>query len=191
MTTISAIHVARRDAGIDEDTARDLYQRETGVRSLREMSPGQQVRTLQALRALNRGPLAHDLAGPYAGKLRALWISGYNLGVIRDRKDSAMLAFVRGQTGIEHTRFLRDAADARKAVEALKKWLSREAGVDWSDHADIDAVIAAQGELLHLDGDGASPDEQAFGAWRRDELDRRSKISVSQQLGVSIRKGRK
>jgi len=191
MSNFAAIHVARQQAGLDEETARDLYQRETGKRSLRAMSPGEQVRVLHALRSSAIGPAAR-LDGPYAKKLIALWLDGWNLGVFADRRQVSLLAFVKRQTGLEHTRFLRDAHQAQSVVEALKKWLSREAGVVWGEHADLmDDVIEAQAQLLSLyDRDAASEDSlamQAFRAWRCDDLDRGGKIAAMQLLGTEIR----
>lgn len=191
MSNFAAIHVARQQAGLDEETARDLYQRETGKRSLRAMSPGEQVRVLQALRNSATGPAA-QLDGPYAKKLIALWLDGWNLGVFADRRHASLLAFVKRQTGIEHTRFLRDAHQAQAVVEALKKWLTREAGVQWSQHADLmDDVIEAQAQLLGLYArDAAGEDSlcmEAFRAWRRDDLDRGGKIAAMQLFGRQIR----
>lgn len=192
MSTISAIYGARKQAGLDDDTARDLYERETGERSLRKMTPGQQVKVLQALRRNATRPVAARLDGPYAKKLQALWISAWNLGIVHDRRDAALLSFVHRQTGIDHTRFLRDAADARRAVEALKKWIGRAANIDWSEpeRDPLDAVIEAQGVILKLgqaDIDSTDLDVQAFFAWRRDELSQPEKIAVTRQLGETIR----
>ncbi len=195
MTPINAIYGARKAAGLDDEVARDLYQRETCKRSLKEMSPREHVLVLQALRrSIGTAGALRRIDGPYGPKLQALWISGWNLGVVRDRRDAAMLSFIERQTGIEHTRFLRDAADARKAVEALKGWLARAAAVDWSRFQEQDAVIAAQGAILHLDdvdaGSGDERDIEAFGAWRRDELDGPGKIAVMRQLGERIRRAK-
>ncbi len=63
-----------------------------------------------------------------------MWIGAWNLGLVRNRDDKALIAFVERQTGIQHLNWLRDAADAAKAVEALKKWMERDGGVDWSEH---------------------------------------------------------
>lgn len=192
MSTITAIYGARKSAGLDDDSARDLYERETGKRSLREMKPGEQVRVLQALRrAANGSP--KTIAGPYARKLQALWLDAFNLGIVRDRRDGAMLAFVARQTGIERTEFLRDAAQAMRAVEGLKKWIARAGGVAWGDYDDpMDAVIAAQVKRLGLDGvldEGEARELQAYLAWRGGELGRDAKIEVVQLLGARIRKG--
>lgn len=201
MTTINAIYGLRKELGLDDDTARDLYQREVGKRSLREMSPGEQVRIHQALQRQVRVPrVAQGLTGPYAKKLQALWISGWHLGLVRNRADDALLAFVERQTRISHTRFLRDPADARKAVEALKSWLER-GGVDWSFSADPAAcVLFAQGVRLGFDKlDLANPAQdhldlhlaplaQLWWQWRQDGLREAEARDLGQRMGAEIRR---
>ena len=191
MSTMRAIYGARKSAGLDDDTARDLYERETGKRHLTQMTPGEQVRVLQAINR-SASPSAKPVGGPYAKKLQALWLDAWNLGIVRDRRDGAMLAFVARQTGIQRTEFLREAAAARKAVEGLKAWIARAAGLEWADHEDpMDAVIAAQVQKLGLGGvldDAESRELQAYLAWRGGELPRAEKIWIMQLLGECIRK---
>lgn len=193
MTTISAIYGARKAAGLDDDTARALYQRETGKRSLREMSPGEQVKVLQAIKQSGAGARpASRIEGPYAKKLIALWLSGWNLGVFADRRDASLIAFVKRQTGLDATRFLRDAYQAQGVIEALKAWISREAGVTWGEHPDLmDDVIDAQAHNLNLFAKEAAGETgrliEAFCAWRRDELGRDGRIGVMQLFGEAIR----
>ena len=188
-SVLGAIHATRRNLGLDDDTARALYERETGERSLRAMTPGQQVQVLQALRRAE-GP--RSLEGPYAKKVQALWISAWNLGLVQHREDAALLGFIRRQTGIERTEFLRDAAQALKVVEALKSWMARTAGVAWGEHAEpLDDVIAAQVAILGLateDDDDGRPALQAYRAWRAGELARHEQIEVSRLFGALIRK---
>lgn len=193
MTTIAAIYGARKAAGLDDDTARDLYQRETGKRSLRDMSPGEQVRVLQAIRSkgAGKGP-ASRIDGPYGKKLIALWLDGWNLGVFADRRETSLISFVKRQTGLEATRFLRDAGQAQAVVEALKSWVAREGGVVWGEHADLmDDVLDAQVRKLELAQREAAGETgkliEAFCAWRQDELDRAGKIGAMQLLGDAIR----
>ena len=148
---IGAIHAIAARIGLDEDARRDVIAGEAdGKRSSKELSAAEAGRVIERLKALStpvqsvvnpslkrassplpraRGALRLD--GSYAPKLRALWISGWNLGVVRDRSDKALLAFLERQTGIAHTRWLREPSDAAKAIEALKKWLARDAGVKW------------------------------------------------------------
>lgn len=75
--SIARLNILRAERGLDEDTWRDLVERETGVRSLRALSTpalGQLIaRLADGAPALQR----RTLTGPYAGKLRALWIAAY------------------------------------------------------------------------------------------------------------------
>lgn len=160
MSTVKAIYAGIRALGIEEeDDRRDLYQRVTGKRRLREMTPGDKDAVLDELRSLGFRNAAgkSQLVGPYGKKLQALWISAWNLGLTRSRDDQALIAFVRRQTGIAHTRWLRDPKEADKVVEALKSWTAR-AGVVWGhnqgqpwlrDH--VAKVAWAQWQILHPD----------------------------------------
>ena len=130
---IAAIHVAKRDLGMEDDDYRSLLRRVTGKASLRLMNLREHGAVLDELRAKG-APLPvrkGGLTDPYAKKLQALWIAAWNLGIVRDRTDKAMLAFIARQTNIEDTRFLRNPADVRRAVEALKGWIARDGGVVW------------------------------------------------------------
>jgi phage gp16-like protein len=154
---IGAIHAIAAKAGLDDDTRRDVIERETGKRSAAELTLVEAGRVIEHLKGLAPAANAKGavrLDGPYAGKLRALWISAWLLGVVRERADKALLAFVERQTGLSHTRWLREPADAMKAIEGLKKWIAREAGVEWphgrnADIGDVKlAVIDAQRRRL-------------------------------------------
>jgi len=136
MSAVKAIYAGIRALGIgEEDDRRDLYERVTGKRRLREMTPSDKESVVAELRRLGfrRQIKRRPLTGPFAAKLQALWISAWNLGLVRNRSDKALLAFVKRQSGIDDTRFLQDADDARVVIEALKSWIAREGGVDWSN----------------------------------------------------------
>lgn len=150
MNALAAIHVANKQLGLDEDTARDLYERVTGKRSLREMNDRQLQLIVAEQRRQGFKPAEKGLQGPFAKKLQALWIAAWNLGIVRDRHDQALLSFVKRQTGIEHTRFLLIAEDAAKAVEALKAWMTREAGVDWRQDALTPGWLQSSGAKIAL-----------------------------------------
>jgi len=153
---IRAIHALKSRARLDEETYRDFLARETGKRSSKELSRSEAIRVIDGLKGVStpvQRVVRNNLNGPFAAKLRALWISAYHLGIAKDRRDSAMLAFVKRQTGIEHTRWLREPRDAAKAIEGLKAWIAREAGVDWNAHPGEPkrAVVEAQVKKLGLD----------------------------------------
>lgn len=184
MSAIAAIHVAKKELGMEENDYRSFLQLVVGKDSLRAMTPAEHGRVLDAMVARGAGK-KQRLAGPYGDKLQALWLSGWNLGLIRNDSNEALLAFVEGQTKISHTRFLRDAKDARKAVEALKKWLER-GGVSWGDHADPkDCVIEAQ--LARIDAADRIHSLPSVQAWLAGQADDKAKIVLMKRLGSRIR----
>ncbi|EAV40432.1 Mu-like prophage protein gp16 [Stappia aggregata IAM 12614] len=128
MTALAKIHVLKSKARLDDDTYRDILERETGKRSSKGMSEVEQLKVISALEAIAPRQVSQTVAGTFAKKLQALWIAGYNLGVVNERSDKAMVAFLRRQTGLDHHRFLQDPADANKALDALKLWIRRETG---------------------------------------------------------------
>ncbi|MEC9342671.1 MAG: regulatory protein GemA [Pseudomonadota bacterium] len=145
MSALATIHVARKQLGIEDDDYRDLLERVTGKRSSAEMSDAERGKVLEEMRRLGfvstsrpggSNGTRRRLQGKYAGKLQALWIGAWNLGLVRDRSDAALISFVRRQTGIDHVRFVRHAKDAARAIEALKGWMARDADVDWERDGD-------------------------------------------------------
>ncbi len=128
MTALAKIHVLKSKACLDDDTYRDILERETGKRSSKGMSQVEQLKVITALQAIAPRQVGQTVAGSFAKKLQALWIAGYNLGVVDDRSDQAMVAFLRRQTGLDHHRFLQDPQDAKKAIDALKLWIRRSTG---------------------------------------------------------------
>lgn len=128
MTALAKIHVLKSKACLDDDTYRDILERETGKRSSKGMSQVEQLKVITALQAIAPRQVGQTVAGSFAKKLQALWIAGYNLGVVDDRSDKAMVAFLRRQTGLDHHRFLQDPQDANKAIDALKLWIRRATG---------------------------------------------------------------
>lgn len=137
MSAVKSIYAGIRALGIaEEEDRRDFFERVTGKRRLREMSPGEKIKVADELAKLachKHSPPRRQLDGPYAKKLQALWIAAWNLGLVRDRKDAALIAFVKRQTKIDHPNWVRDPASADKAVEALKDWLRRERKVMWGN----------------------------------------------------------
>lgn len=147
--SIAAMHVAKKELGLDDETYRAALLQVTGKSSSAAMSEAERQKVLEHFR--DRGFKAQStgsrkrLDGRFAPKLQALWIAGWNLGLVRDRDDRALISFVKRQTGIDHVRFLRHGADATKAIEGLKGWLERSGGVDWKAFTDpADCIVAAQ-----------------------------------------------
>lgn len=130
MNPSAKIHVLKSHANLDDDSYRDLLQRETGKRSSKGLSEPLRLKVIAALEKLAPEKGETRATGRFARKLQALWIAGFNLGVIHDRTDKAMMTFLKRQTGLDHMRFLRDPVDADKAIDALKIWIRRSTGND-------------------------------------------------------------
>lgn len=164
---IGLIHGLKKRAGLDDESYRGvLSQYGGGATSSKQLTIGGAIRVIERLkvivgdapsevprarRAAADGALALD--GPYVGKLRALWLTAWNLGLTEARTDTALAAFVARQTGIDSPSWVRDASDARKAIEALKKWITRESSLEWpKDGRDIlalkEALVRRQWRLL-------------------------------------------
>lgn len=127
MSALARIRIAKKELGLDDVTYRALLERMTGKLSSKDMNDDERRQVLQEMDRLSGATTA---SGRYAPVLRALWLAGYNLGVIDTRTDKAMMAFVRRQTGLDHTRFLHHSEDAAAAIEGLKAWIRRQSGQD-------------------------------------------------------------
>lgn len=206
---IRMMQTLRRKAGLDDEAWRARLKRDAQVTSTRAVSVSQAIRIIDGLKR-ETGVVRKDdprMDGPYAPKLRALWIAGWNLGVVRDRRDPALLAFVKRQTGLEAVRFLHDAEDAMKAIEALKTWLTRDGGVDWGKRGEAiystawrnnprAQVVLAQFTRLHKAGVLPFDLKTAIGeilgvAKPFEELTDAEWQQVSNRLGEDIRKLKK
>lgn len=174
---VAAVHAAAKAAGLDETTRRDLMERETGLRSAREMTPYQLGRVLDAINHATRRPDAHR---PHLAKVRALWWSLYWLAALKGIEDQADVlpaldAFVKRQTGIERAAWL-TAAQSASVIEALKSWLARE-GVGWTtvSHGDgpllpgdgIESRCVAEALWARLCAAGVMKQPGALAAWAR------------------------
>ncbi|PWE52132.1 GemA protein [Metarhizobium album] len=139
-SSIAAIHVAKKQLGLDDDTYRAKLVLITGKASTKEMTEGERQEVLTELRRDGFQPKStarrpdgrQKLTGKFAGKLQALWIGAYNLGIVPDRDDAALIGFVRRQTHIDQVRWLHHGEDANKVIEALKARMARDGGVNWA-----------------------------------------------------------
>jgi hypothetical protein len=174
---IRSLQATRRKAGIDDEAWADRLARTAGVRSTKALTRRQASSLLEELRKETPRPSA--MSGPYAAKVRAMWIAGYHLGVVRDRSDRALLAFVERQTGLKSASWLREASQARRVVEALKAWIFRERGVDLSGPEPKRAV--AWGIFEQLVAAGAF--KPFAGALNWDDITRWANAAVGAPLG--------
>lgn len=205
-SSISAIHVAKKQLGLDEDTYRAKLVNIVGKPSTKDMTEDERQKVLTVFRNEGFRPAAPSrradgrakLTGKFAGKLQALWIAGWNLGIFRERDDAALVNFVKRQTGLDAVQFLRFPEDARKAIEAIKAILARDGGVDWSlsrfmpSYTQVDGYRIASAQWRILGSNDALekfwPAAQCIaGKPSTAMLDDRDWIVVMNELGKRIR----
>ena len=183
-----AIFGTCRRRGIDDETRHAIQLRATGKESLKDMTPREMAEVLQALGGHRRrsgrraGPRRDNAeeqrrevlpAGPHRSKLRALWICAYELGVVRDRTDEALAAWICRQTGLDAAIWAPPAQTAQ-CIEALKDWMARDGGVDWRPyardgkrpvHKPRARVLEALWRKLHEAGEVRIADTGALHSW--------------------------
>ena len=162
---LRAVHVRRRQLDLAEDDYRAAIERATGKRSCRDLGTVGLGAVLIELGKLRPAGALPDLPG--TSKLRALWIAGWHLGVVQDRRDSALGAFVRQECGLDAAGWAK-SRDLAAAIDRLKAWLRREAGVVWPQRdrsnreralGEAMAVLEAQHRILGMDPPALSPIE--------------------------------
>ena len=122
----------------------------------------------------NQPPLP---SGSATHKLRALWISAFHLGLIRDSSDGALAAWLRRLKGLDADAVLAPEGIAH-AIQPLEAWLARAGGVDWRPHLSFGRsgrvrevrrprarVLEAQWRILYRQGRVRIGSHAALGAY--------------------------
>lgn len=120
---IGKIKVGAKALALTDDSYRDLLHRLTGRRSAADLSDAQLglvIEELDRLGAYRNQRSMRSYASPQARMVRGLWIELAEMGLVRDRRDGALDAFVRRLSHVDSARWLTDPAEAGKVIEALK-----------------------------------------------------------------------
>jgi phage gp16-like protein len=162
---IAKVKIGQKALGLDDETYRALLQRVAGKRSASELSVEQLDLVLRDMQAKGFKPVV--VAGgrkpssttdqpvvsnkkspradhPSAKKARAMWISLYQLGAVRDRRESALEAFAARQLKVDRLQWA-DQGQVFKLIEALKAMAER---AGWSQ--DVRGVEDAEGRVVVL-----------------------------------------
>ncbi|MFO1038127.1 MAG: regulatory protein GemA [Geminicoccaceae bacterium] len=122
---LALVHMGRKQLGLDEDTYRQLLERVAGRRSAGELKPSQLRSVIGEMRRLGfKDRPVRKLKEPQHRKIAALWAELRRAGVLREKTDRALDAFVKRQTGVERLEWL-DATQSNRVIEALKSWGKR------------------------------------------------------------------
>ena len=157
---IARLHALKREQGLDDELYRDKLEQLTGKRSAADLSDAELQRAVGRFGGNSAGQQPTRLPSTPACRLiQAQWISLYNLGIVHDASDAAILAFIKRQTRLDAAQWLNDHDHIKAVVEALKDWLARDGGVDWRNQPGMPANL--QGPVFKV----------CLAQWRRlDEL---------------------
>jgi len=139
---MAQIHIGKKQLGMDDDTYRSLLTGATGKDSCSKMDFNQlhQVVTAMKRRGFKASkPKATDKSPASRGpgrstqvdKLRAIWITMGNQGVIHNASESALLHWVQNQLAkrdakpIDSLNWLNGHPEINRLIEQLKRWQKR------------------------------------------------------------------
>jgi len=146
------VKIAQKQLGLDDDVYRakiaGLYDGKTSITQMSVFELEDFVRQLKADGAkFTKRPPQRAGKRPLAGgaeinKIRALWISLYHLGVVRDPAEQALVNFAKRVSGGRNKgkaalQWL-TGEDTVKVIEALKAMAVRDADVSWEPVLRID-----------------------------------------------------
>ncbi len=172
---LAKTHIGKKELGFDDTLYREILAARYGKDSAACLSDRQLVDLAEHFQSLgfrakparfkSSGKSADKAGGQKttnpsrraadhaeAGKMRALWLSLYHLGVVQDPSEKALTSYARRVTGgrelgLASLTWIR-GRDAWKVIEGLKK-MGERAGVKWSAWRDPRrAVIMAQLTML-------------------------------------------
>ncbi|EGG8165138.1 regulatory protein GemA [Salmonella enterica subsp. enterica serovar Yaba] len=132
---IQLIHVARREAGLDDETYQAKLAAATGKKTCRDMTLPELETALQAFRdsGFKRKTTRSSsrTRSAIVGKIRAVWAEMHAAGFIQCGSDAALNQYVARMTarqngaGVSRADWLTDAL-ATPVLESLKQWHRRE-----------------------------------------------------------------
>lgn len=136
---LARIHMLKTELGWDEDLYRDVMTTVCqGVRSAAQLDITGRLRLIEHLQACKAradkqagrpaaAPAAKAVRRPLTAlerKLWSLWMQAADAGLVRERKMTAITAWVERQTGVQRIEWL-NAKQQDLVIESLKRWIKR------------------------------------------------------------------
>ena len=143
------VHIAKKALGLEDEDYRAILSNRYGRMSSADLSDTQLVDLVEHFKSLGFKPQkkAPAKAGPRRQaqgaehrKIRALWLSLYNLGIVDDPSETALAAFAKRVSGgkakgVDALQWVH-GENSLKTIEALKSWAAREGRVHWVQYKD-------------------------------------------------------
>jgi len=131
---LAKIHIAKKALGLTDEVYRDMLYLHFKVESAAQLDERQATVLLNKFRAkgwqAKSRPAKPSKSSPvYADgqrrKVLALWITLADAGVVRNRSDLALQAYVKRQIGVDNLKWC-DSGQLNRLIESLKQWAARE-----------------------------------------------------------------
>lgn len=166
---VGAIMAEARKQGIDDELRHDMIRQACGKPSLKDLTIPELGRVLDAIkgRAGARQQPARGRAladSDHARKIRALWLSLWNLGAVDSPTEAAIAAFAERQLGVQALQWV-TPHQASSIIEALRG-IGRRYGWDVKPGCTVDeaefALVTAQLKQLGAIGPTIKEDVTRF-----------------------------
>lgn len=116
---IKAIQTGRRKLGLSDEEYHALLEGVSGKTSSKELNAYQLKEVLRRMREAG----FHTATDPQLRKIRSLWFSMYEEGIVKSKTDQSISAYIRRITK-KHVNSC-DVKDLQRVIETLKQWIDR------------------------------------------------------------------
>lgn len=116
---IKAIQTGRRKLGLTDEEYHALLEGVSGKTSTKELNAWQLKEVLRRMRAAG----FHTATDPQLRKIRSLWFSMYDEGIVKSKTEQSISAYIRRIT--KKTANACGVKDLQRVIETLKQWIDR------------------------------------------------------------------
>lgn len=133
---LAKIHIAIKELALPDETYRDILRQRFHVDTAAHLNDRQCFVLLSEFKRRGWKPRHGNTraAAPkqsralsqdaMARKIRALWLTLHEMGIVRDPGESALGAYTKRMTGVDALQWL-DGKQMWTVLESLKKWVKR------------------------------------------------------------------
>lgn len=116
---IKAIQTGRRKLGLSDEDYRALLEGVSGKTSTKELNAYQLKEVLRRMREAG----FHTATAPQLRKIRSLWFSMYDEGIVKSKTEQSISAYIRRITKKNVNAC--GVKDLQRVIETLKQWIDR------------------------------------------------------------------
>ena len=116
---VRAIQTGRRKLGLADEDYRILLEGVSGKTSTKELNAWQLREVLRRMREAG----FHTATDPQLRKIRSLWFSMYDEGIVKSKTEQSLSAYIRRIT--KKSTHACGVKDLQRVIETLKQWIDR------------------------------------------------------------------